>query len=106
MKEAMMLRFVSGYYNFSYWRSLQLKSPMDQIEMENLNLFQWILFFNDHRVLNHLLINTPVGKNITITQCLTGDHQPMEYIIKTDPDDDNGITLTFEKVGLIISILR
>lgn len=64
---AMMLRFVSGYYNFSYWRTLQLKAPLDQVEMEAINLFQWLIFFNEHRIMNTLLTKTPAGQIIQLS---------------------------------------
>jgi hypothetical protein len=37
-RHALLLRFVAGYYDFGYWRKLQLNAPIENIEMDRLNL--------------------------------------------------------------------
>lgn len=75
------MRFVTGYYDYKYWQSHQLQGTLESIEMDHLNLLQWILFFNEHRLLSHYLLESPVGKSIQLLQCLSGDHQPLEYVL-------------------------
>jgi hypothetical protein len=44
----LMLRFVKGYYDFKYWQQQDIAKRFEHLEMENLSLFQWIIFYNDH----------------------------------------------------------
>lgn len=50
-RNALALRFVTGYYDFSYRRGLKLQRPLDSLEMERLNLLQWMIFFNESHLL-------------------------------------------------------
>jgi len=44
----LMLRFVKGYYDFKYWNSLEIAKRFEHLSMDQLSLFQWIIFYNDH----------------------------------------------------------
>lgn len=106
----LMLRFVKGYYDYKYWTSLDFAKKYEHVEQETLNLFQWILFYNDHQLLDYLLHKTQVGKRLLLTQALIGDHDgtqttPLNYVLTT-PDGKEYATLRFEKVGLLIALAK
>jgi hypothetical protein len=69
---ASMLRFVSGYYDFKYWRSIALGTPLESLEMDHMSLFLWLIFFNDHKLLAHILENS-AGPHISLIHCMIGD---------------------------------
>lgn len=102
---ASMLRFVSGYYDFKYWRSMALSTPLESLEMDHMSLFLWFIFFNDHRLLGHILENS-AGPHISLVHCMIGEQQPLEYVLTSHHTKEEILTITVEKVGLLIGLMR
>ena len=102
----LMLRFIKGYYDFKYWNSLEIAKRFEHLQMDQLSLFHWILFYNDHQLLEHIITKTPVGDKIHLISTLTGDHQPLDYVLTSGIEKKEMGTLRFEKVGLLLAMIR
>ena len=48
----LMLRFVTGFNDTELWLNGDIAVKFPHSEPQNLNLFQWILFYNDHTLLS------------------------------------------------------
>jgi hypothetical protein len=70
----LMMRFVKGFYDFRYWNTLEVAKRFEHLQMDQINLFQWIIFYDDHHLLEHLLTKTPVGEKLHLMSALRGDH--------------------------------
>ena len=70
----LMLRFVKGYYDFRYWQTQELSKKFEHLEMEHLSVFQWIIYYNDYQLLEHILTKTIIGEKLMLSIALIGDH--------------------------------
>jgi hypothetical protein len=70
----LMLRFVKGYYDFKYWGTMEVSKRFEHLQMDQMNLFQWIVFYDDHLLLEHIMTKTPVGEKLLLISALQGDH--------------------------------
>lgn len=102
----LMLRFVKGYYDFKYWNTLDISKRFEHLSMDQLSLFQWILFYNDHQLLEHVLTQTPVGEKLHLISALMGDHQSLDYALTSGIEKKEIGTLRFEKIGLVLALVR
>jgi hypothetical protein len=102
----LMLRFVKGYYDFKYWKTLDISERFEHLSMDQLSLFHWILFYNDYQLLEHVLTQTPVGEKLHLISALMGDHQPLDYELTSGIEKKKMGVLRFEKIGLLLALVR
>jgi hypothetical protein len=53
-KGLILFQFVNGFYDVLLWKKFP---KFSLIEMDQLNLLHWVLFYNRKRILNHMLEN-------------------------------------------------
>lgn len=79
------LQFLDGYYNFSVWRKYP-KFSQAGVEQDKLNIVHWVLFFNHHKILEHILATNEMNLNLIFT----GDHVDYEYEYKERAGEKKG----------------
>jgi hypothetical protein len=73
----MDIQFVNGFYDFSLWK----KHPkFALIEMDQLNLLHWVIFYNRKRLLNHIISTyNDNDDHLHLGRAFTGDHPSFIY---------------------------
>lgn len=95
------LHFIDGHYNFAFWR----KYPKfkDLIDMDRLNIVHWVLFFNQHKLLDHLLSKEDASQSVG--PALMNDPCEVDYVYSEKQGDlKQDQTLKIHNLGLLICV--